>query len=207
MTTTPEPTPICSVEELYNCPEEKCTAELHEGAVWKCAGSCEDDPSGLAAFNEAYGGDYLQSCDQVPALAKSWDWPDLCTETPTCERTCAACVIVGCSVEELQKCPEEECTAELHEGAVWRCAGSCEDDDAGFATTMQNYGYEGWQSCEQVPAAADPFGMTISAVCDFTPMCARTCAVGCVICSVEELQNCPEEKCTADLHEGALLDI
>ena len=28
----------------------------------------------------------------------------------------------------------------------------------------------------------------------------------CAICSVEELQNCPEEKCTADLHEGALLD-
>ena len=29
----------------------------------------------------------------------------------------------------------------------------------------------------------------------------------CVICSVEELHNCPEQKCTADLHEGALLDI
>ena len=29
----------------------------------------------------------------------------------------------------------------------------------------------------------------------------------CAICSVEELQNCPEEKCTAELHEGALLDI
>ena len=26
----------------------------------------------------------------------------------------------------------------------------------------------------------------------------------CVICSAEELQNCPEEKCTADLHTGAL---
>ena len=25
----------------------------------------------------------------------------------------------------------------------------------------------------------------------------------CVICSVEELQNCPEEMCTADLHAGA----
>ena len=25
----------------------------------------------------------------------------------------------------------------------------------------------------------------------------------CAICSVEELHNCPEEKCTADLHEGA----
>ena len=25
----------------------------------------------------------------------------------------------------------------------------------------------------------------------------------CVICSVEELQNCPEDRCTADLHEGA----
>ena len=108
---------ICSAEELQNCPEEKCTAELHEGAVWNCAGSCEDDHSGLAAFNEAYGGDYLQSCDQVPALAKSWDWPDLCTETPTCVRTCAVgCVI--CSVDEPHSCPEEECTAELHEGAL-----------------------------------------------------------------------------------------
>ena len=29
----------------------------------------------------------------------------------------------------------------------------------------------------------------------------------CAICSVEEVQNCPEEKCTAELHEGALLDI
>ena len=29
----------------------------------------------------------------------------------------------------------------------------------------------------------------------------------CAMCSVEELQNCPEEKCTADLHEGALLDL
>ena len=29
----------------------------------------------------------------------------------------------------------------------------------------------------------------------------------CVICSVEELHNCAEEKCTAELHEGALLDI
>ena len=28
----------------------------------------------------------------------------------------------------------------------------------------------------------------------------------CAICSVEELHNCPEEKCTADLQEGALLD-
>ena len=26
----------------------------------------------------------------------------------------------------------------------------------------------------------------------------------CAICSAEELHNCPEEKCTADLHEGAL---
>ena len=26
----------------------------------------------------------------------------------------------------------------------------------------------------------------------------------CVICSAEELQNCPEEKCTAELHAGAL---
>ena len=25
----------------------------------------------------------------------------------------------------------------------------------------------------------------------------------CAICSVEEVHNCPEEKCTADLHEGA----
>ena len=25
----------------------------------------------------------------------------------------------------------------------------------------------------------------------------------CAICSVEELHNCPEEKCTADLHAGA----
>ena len=25
----------------------------------------------------------------------------------------------------------------------------------------------------------------------------------CVICSVEELHNCPEDRCTADLHEGA----
>ena len=25
----------------------------------------------------------------------------------------------------------------------------------------------------------------------------------CVICSVGELHNCPEEKCTADLHAGA----
>ena len=82
-----------------------------------------------------------------------------------------ACAI--CSVEELHNCPEEKCTADLHEGAVWRCAGSCEDDDAGFAVTMQNYGYDG---CEQVPAVALQFGMTISEVCDFTPMCARTCA-------------------------------
>ena len=29
----------------------------------------------------------------------------------------------------------------------------------------------------------------------------------CAICSVEEVQNCPKEKCTAELHEGALLDI
>ena len=29
----------------------------------------------------------------------------------------------------------------------------------------------------------------------------------CVICSVEELHNCLEEKCTAELHEGVLLDI
>ena len=29
----------------------------------------------------------------------------------------------------------------------------------------------------------------------------------CAICSAEEVHNCPEEKCTADLHEGALLDI
>ena len=29
----------------------------------------------------------------------------------------------------------------------------------------------------------------------------------CVICSVEELHKCPEEKCTADLAEGALLAI
>ena len=28
----------------------------------------------------------------------------------------------------------------------------------------------------------------------------------CAICSAEEVHNCPEEKCTADLHEGALLD-
>ena len=116
-----------------------------------------------------------------------------------------ACVI--CSAEELQNCPEEKCTAELHEGAVWSCAGSCEDDDAGFATTMQNYGYDGWQSCDQVPAVAEQFGMAISGVCDFTPMCARTCAVGCVICSVGELHSCPQEECTAELHEGALLDI
>ena len=45
-----------------------------------------------------------------------------------------ACVI--CSAEELQNCPEEKCTADLHEGAVWRCAGSCEDDDAALAVTM-----------------------------------------------------------------------
>ena len=25
----------------------------------------------------------------------------------------------------------------------------------------------------------------------------------CAICSVEELHNCPEDRCTADLHEGA----
>ena len=29
----------------------------------------------------------------------------------------------------------------------------------------------------------------------------------CVICSVGELFHCPEEKCTAELHEGALLEI
>ena len=29
----------------------------------------------------------------------------------------------------------------------------------------------------------------------------------CAICSAEELHNCPEEMCTADLQEGALLDI
>ena len=29
----------------------------------------------------------------------------------------------------------------------------------------------------------------------------------CAICSIEEVQNCPESRCTADLHEGALLDI
>ena len=29
----------------------------------------------------------------------------------------------------------------------------------------------------------------------------------CAICTVEELHNCPEEMCTADLHEGALLNI
>ena len=109
-----------------------------------------------------------------------------------------------CSAEELQNCPEEKCTAELREGAVWSCAGSCEDDDAGFAVTMQNYGYDGWQSCEQVPAVAEQFGMTISALCVYTPMCARTCAA-CVIvgCSVEELQNCPEEECTVELHKSA----
>ena len=29
----------------------------------------------------------------------------------------------------------------------------------------------------------------------------------CAICSAEEPQNCPEEKCTADLHEGALFGV
>ena len=29
----------------------------------------------------------------------------------------------------------------------------------------------------------------------------------CVICSAEELQNCPEEKCTAEMHAGALLGV
>ena len=29
----------------------------------------------------------------------------------------------------------------------------------------------------------------------------------CAICSVEELYNCAESMCTAELHEGALLDI
>ena len=31
---------ICSVEELHNCPEEKCTAELHEGALLNSRDSC-----------------------------------------------------------------------------------------------------------------------------------------------------------------------
>ena len=29
----------------------------------------------------------------------------------------------------------------------------------------------------------------------------------CVICSAEGLQNCPEDRCTADLHDGALHEI
>ena len=99
-------------------------------------------------------------------------------------------------------------------GAAWK-NGTCaicslgEDDDAAFAMRIQQEAYYfyyydlAWlTSCEQMSSAAKVFGMTRDDLCLELPMCARTCA-GCGICSSEELHNCPEEMCTADLHAGA----
>ena len=99
-------------------------------------------------------------------------------------------------------------------GAAWK-NGTCaicslgEDDDAAFAMRIQQEAYYfyyydlAWlTSCEQMSSAAEWFETTRDDLCLELPMCARTCAV-CDTCSVEELHNCPEEKCTADLHAGA----
>ena len=98
---------ICSVEELYNCPKEMCTADLHEGAVWGDM-DCTDKNAGCAIW--AVGGE----CDASPDYMLIY-----------CAKSCGSCWVDGicaiCSVEEVHSCPESMCTADLHEGAFELC--------------------------------------------------------------------------------------